>query len=116
VVAALGDLGVQHGGVVAALVPPAVQVGLVAVQDGGPGDGPGHRVIGGDSVGEAAGCLAGHAEFAGDPAQSHAPGMQGLDGGVLVFHPRGQPGIGRRIASLINTGRPPTGTSCTCRT
>jgi len=53
-----GDLGVQHGGVVAALVPPAVPVRLVAVQDRGPGDGPGHRLITGGGVGEAAGWAA----------------------------------------------------------
>ena len=38
-------------------------------------------------MGEAADYLAVHAELAGDPAQSHAPGLQGLDGGVLVSHP-----------------------------
>jgi hypothetical protein len=35
-----GDLGVQRGGVVAAFGSPAVQVGLVVIQDRGPGDGP----------------------------------------------------------------------------
>ena len=86
-----GDLGVQYGGVVAAFGPPSVQVGLVAVQDGGPGHGPGHRLVSGGGLGEAAAGLAVHAQFAGDRAQAQAAGGQGGDGGVLVTHPRLEP-------------------------
>src|ERR1051326_7007103 len=37
-----------------------------------------------------------YAELAGDRAQAHAPGTQGLDGGVLVTHPHLQPRFRRR--------------------
>jgi hypothetical protein len=87
---------VQRGGVVAALVPPAVQVGLVAVQDRGPRDRPGHGLVGRGGIGEAAGGLAVHAELAGDRAQAQAAGGQRLDGAVLITHPRLQPRFRRR--------------------
>ena len=69
---------------------------LVAVQHRGPGDGPGHRLITGSGVGEAAGGLSVHAQLTGDRAQAQPAGCQSLDGGVLVTHPRRQPGLGDR--------------------
>src|SRR5262249_61720395 len=91
-----GDLGVQRGGVVAAFGPPAAQMVLVAVRDSGPGDGPGDGLVTGGGVSETADGLAVCAEFAGDRAQAQAAGCQGLDGGVLVTHPRLQRRFGRR--------------------
>ncbi len=85
-VAECGDLGVQHRGVVAAFVPAAVQMWLVLVQDHRQADGPGHRVVAAQGLGEPAGGLAVNAEFAGD-GRMPAAGGQGLDSGVLVTHP-----------------------------
>ena len=45
-------------------------------------------------MGEAAGCLAVHAEFAADRAQFQTAGGKGLDGGVPVTYPRLQPRFG----------------------
>jgi len=45
-------------------------------------------------LGEAAGCVAIHVQFPGDPAYAQAAGHQGLDGGMLVTHPCLQPRFG----------------------
>ena len=94
----------QHGGIAGALVPPAVQVGLVAVQDRGPRDRPGHSMVGRGGIGEATGGLAVHAELESDRAQAQAAGGQRLDGGVLVPHPRLQPRFRRRDRGVGGLG------------
>ena len=90
-VAERGDLGVQHRGVVAAFGPAAVQMWLVTIQDRRPGDGPGHRVIAGEGLGEPAGGLAVQAQLAGDAADAQPAGRESLDRSVLVTHPRLHP-------------------------